>query len=434
MATDSRSKATFSPYRKWGIALQVCFLIFLVLSAVAMVNYISRDYFLRLHVSTRTRIELAPRTVSLLKSLTNEVKVTLYYDQKDALYSTITDLLKEYSLVNPGISVQTVDYLLDPGAAQKVKADYRLGSTTDKNLVIFDCAGRVEMRDGNALAQVTLEQIPNDKEIQIRRKVTAFQGEIAFDAALLGVTNPKRLNVYFLQGHYEHRIDSGDEQVGYLKFAALLQQNNIRVQPLSLLGTNGVPMDCNLLVIGGPASAIPPVELAKIEQYLNEGGRLLALFNADSLNKETGLERILAKWGVQVGNNVVVDPEHSESGSDVVVSAFSKHPLVNPLLGSALYLVQPRTVSKLNLRMQPADAPHVEEIAYSGQGSFIFGDPASKRVLAADRRGRKGDQRRRHRAGRHPNCGRGRFSLPGQSLDRREGESGLRPIRRRLAP
>jgi hypothetical protein len=124
MVPKLRSKSSFSPYRKWGIALHVCFIIFLVLSAVVMVNYISRDYFLRLYVSTRTRIELAPRTVGLLKSLTNEVKVTLYYDtQKDALYSTVVELLKEYSLVNPRISVQAVDYLLDPGAAQKVKAD-----------------------------------------------------------------------------------------------------------------------------------------------------------------------------------------------------------------------------------------------------------------------------------------------------------------------
>jgi len=31
-----------------------------VLAVVVMVNYLSRDYFLRFHVSTRTRIELSP--------------------------------------------------------------------------------------------------------------------------------------------------------------------------------------------------------------------------------------------------------------------------------------------------------------------------------------------------------------------------------------
>ena len=36
MATDSRSKPSFSPYRKWRIGLQVGLIIFLVLSVVVI--------------------------------------------------------------------------------------------------------------------------------------------------------------------------------------------------------------------------------------------------------------------------------------------------------------------------------------------------------------------------------------------------------------
>src|SRR5512135_523616 len=102
MAADPDPKPSFSPYRKWGIGLHVALLALVVLSVVVMVNYISHDYFLRFHLSTRTRIELSPRTVGLLRSLTNQVKVTLYYDTEDeeALFSTVSDLLAEYRLVN----------------------------------------------------------------------------------------------------------------------------------------------------------------------------------------------------------------------------------------------------------------------------------------------------------------------------------------------
>ncbi len=55
----------------------------------------------------------------------------------------MSDLLGEYRLVNPRITVQTVDYTRDPGLAQKVKAKYNLSAPTDKNLVIFDCEGKV---------------------------------------------------------------------------------------------------------------------------------------------------------------------------------------------------------------------------------------------------------------------------------------------------
>ncbi|MCX6927344.1 MAG: Gldg family protein [Verrucomicrobia bacterium] len=241
MATDSYSKPSFSPYRKWGIGLHVCLLVLVVLSVLVMVNYVSRDYFLRFHTSTRTKIELSPRTIGLLKSLTNQVKVTLYYDtvDKHSLYSTVADLLNEYRLVNPRITVQTVDYIRDTGLAQSVKGKYDINSPTDKNLVIFDCDHRWKKIDGNGLAQYVIEhvtgQAADGKGPSLIRKPTAFLGELAFTAALLDVTSTKPLNAYFLQGHGEHQISSGDDQLGYLKFASILQQNNIRSAPLSLL-------------------------------------------------------------------------------------------------------------------------------------------------------------------------------------------------------
>src|ERR1035441_8986524 len=143
MATDSHSRPSFSPYRKWGIGLHVLLLVLVVLSVVVMVNYLSRDYFLRFHLSAHTKIELFPRTVSLLRSLTNQVKVTLYYDTDDPFYQPVADLLGEYHNVNPRITVRTVDYLHDPpGLAQTVKDKYNLSDPTDKNLVIFECEGK----------------------------------------------------------------------------------------------------------------------------------------------------------------------------------------------------------------------------------------------------------------------------------------------------
>jgi hypothetical protein len=386
MAPAAHQKPTFTPYRKWGIGLQVVLLILVVLSVVMMVNYISQDYFLRFHLSTRTRVELSPRTVGLLRSLTNQVKVTIYYDTQDdqTLYSTVADLLGEYRLANPRITVKTVDYVRDPVLAQQTKAKYNLSAATDKNLVIFDCDGKVKTVDGNGLARYVVEKVanqrPDSKGPMFQRKPAAFLGEIAFTAALLDVTSPKPLKAYFLQGHGEHPIDSGDEVMGYLKFASLLQQNCVRPQPLSLLGTNNVPPDCDLLIIAGPRDILPETELDKIEQYLKQGGRLLALFNFGSVRKPTGLEGILAKWGVEVGQNLISDPDNTIKGTDVMVSNFGsgQHPVVNSLLQSRLYLSLPRSVGQLKLQAEAADAPRVEEIAFSGPRATAAGGLARR--------------------------------------------------------
>jgi LPXTG-motif cell wall-anchored protein len=103
---------------------------------------------------------------------------------------------------------------------------------------------------------------------------------------------------------------------------------------------------------------------------------MLALFNTRALDKETGLEQILAHWGVRISGVIVTDPEHSQDGSDVIVSAFSKHPLVNPLLGNGLYLDRPRPVS--GPRTQPTGGPRVEAVAFSGEHAFMEGDPNRK--------------------------------------------------------
>ena len=176
MATNSHPKPSFSPYRKWGSGLHVGLLMLVVLSVVVMTNYLSQEYFLRFHMSTRARIELSPRTIGLLRSLTNQVKVTLYYDtgDDDSLYGIVSDLLGEYRLVNPRITIQTVDYIHDPALAQKTKAKYNLTAPTDKNLVIFECNGNRRTIPGDLLANYTLEQspeqAPDTKELVFRRR------------------------------------------------------------------------------------------------------------------------------------------------------------------------------------------------------------------------------------------------------------------------
>jgi hypothetical protein len=305
--------------------------------------------------------------------------VILYYDKDEPLYSTVAELLNQYHLANSKITIQRVDYLRDAGGAQKVKADYKLVSGGEKNLVIFDCDGRTKIVDGAALTDYTLERVVGGKQGEVRSRPVAFKGERTFTSVLLAVTNPKRLTAYFLTGDGEHQFDGTDEVNGYLAFTGLLRQNYIKVEPLTLLGTNTVPMDCNLLVIAGPTSVIPEPVLEKIDQYLTQGGRLLALFKFESVNKPVGLERVLLKWGVHVGSNVVKDPENTVAGTDVKVRQFARHPVVNPLQNqSTLHLILPRTIGKLKAAAQAADAPRVEEIALSGPNSFLLGDTARK--------------------------------------------------------
>ncbi len=393
MATEL--KPSFSRHRKWRFGFDAAVRTAVVFAVVVMVNYLASRYYHRQFLSEQTRIHLSPRTISVLNALTNQVKVTLYYDKEDRLYPDILALLNEYRNVNPRLQITTVDYRWDAAEAQRVKKDYKLPEATEasekseakneKNFVIFDSAGRQKVVNGNALADFKLEQSPNSKELEFQRKLTAFHGEQLFTACLLAISNPKPFTACVLQGHGEHNLDSGDEVSGYLNFKSLLQRNYIQPEPLYLTGTNGVPADCDLLIIPGPRAPIPEAALEKIEQYLTEGGRLFALFNAFP-DRPTGLEKILfTGWGILVGNSIVRDPDHSayrtkgggEAG-DVVVGAFATHPAVNALLGYNLDFIQPRPISPTTARDKTAEAPKVEVIIATEETATLNDDPTRK--------------------------------------------------------
>jgi LPXTG-motif cell wall-anchored protein len=383
MSADPLSQPSFSTRRKWAIGLNVVLIVLVLLSVVVMVNYLSHGYFARHHLSTRTDVQLSPRTLALVRSLTNQVRIILYYDKEDRLYSTIADLLKEYQRNNTHLLVQTVDYVRDTGLADKIKADYKQYLGGDKDVVLFECEGRVRKVPGKLLASYAAEPNPDDKEGRLLIRPVAFRGEMMFTAVLLAVTNPKPLEACFLTGHGEGRWDDPDEQNGFQKLAAVIQQSYVQVDALSLIGTTTVPTNCDLLIIAGPTDALPDVELERIDQYLNRGGRLLALFNFQPIRqgRPTGLEGLLAKWGVNVTSQLISDPENSLSKNDVdvVVSDFGTHPIVYPLSKSRLHMILPRAIGALKPHNQSTDNLRVDELVRSGPNSVVRGDDSSRK-------------------------------------------------------
>lgn len=365
---------SFSPARRFGIGVNVAIRTLLVIAVLVMAVHLAGKHFRRDYLSSHTRVELSSLTVNFVKSITNSVKVTLYFDRDAEMFSTVDSLLKEYRNLNQRIQVRTVDYVRDAAEATRVKGEYKLANSTgkdDKNLIIFECDGRVKVVNASMLADYTLETVVSEREREYRRKPVAFRGEMAFTSLLLAVTNPKPLKAMFLTGHEEHDISSADEVSGYQKLRLALQANYIQVEPLTLIGTNTIPDDCNLLVIAGPRKPIPAEELDKVQKYLEQGGRLMVLFNPLETTHETGLERMLVRWGVVVGDTPVVDPSQSERGKDIVVSAFSLHPIVNPLLNSGIQLILPRPLKAMRSQRNEAGAPKVELVAYSTTRSYL---------------------------------------------------------------
>src|SRR5665213_384353 len=124
MSAAPKSKPSFSRASRWQIGLDVVLRTALVLAVVVMANYLGAKFFHRFYLSSQTRVQLASRTLTVLRSLTNHVDVTLYYDTRsqDNFYPTILALLNEYRAANKNISVRTCLLYTSPSPRDRQKS------------------------------------------------------------------------------------------------------------------------------------------------------------------------------------------------------------------------------------------------------------------------------------------------------------------------
>jgi hypothetical protein len=367
--SDTRP-VSFSRARRFSLSLNTLVAVAAVIAIAGMFNYLAARHFTRWSWADTAQGPLSPLTVRVLKATTNEVKITVYFDATEPLYAMCMSLLKEYGNANNRVVIEAVDYVRDPGAAQLVKARYKLNERTDRDLIIFDCPGkRRAYVYASELSEYDMQPFLAMQTQEIKR--THFKGELLFTSALLNVITPRPLKAYFLDGHGEHNPEGTDKVYGYSQFAEVLTENTLQWGKLHLEGPNEVPAG-GILIVAGPVHAMSPEILEKIDRYLKQGGRMLALFNPLGLSKPSGLERVLAGWGVSVGRDVVYDDKNTISSEDIFVSRFGTHPLIKPLIGTGLYLVRPRSI--LKARSAGADAPQVDILATTGAEGRIVTD------------------------------------------------------------
>ena len=366
---------SFSRGRKWSLSLNLLVMGVALAAVVAMVNYLAARHHRRWAWSVTAQGDLSPLTQKVLSAVTNQVKVTLYFQKEDPLFELSWSLLKTYRYANARIQVEAVDYETEPGLAEVVKTRYKLGRS-DRDMVIFDCPGKgYRVVNHGELSVLDMQGLMSGKSSEVRR--THFKGEAMFTSAILSVISPRSPKAYFLEGHAEHNPESDDAQMGYSRLGGVMRESNIQFERLNLAGPGDVPPDCSLLIVAGPRTPLQPEVLEKIERYLQKGGRLLALLLNPVLSpRPSGLESVLSKWGVTVGSDVVRDDKHSVSAnlSDLVTSTFSSHPLIRPLYYSQLYLLYPRSVRKSDNAPTGPGAPQVDALAFTGPEGRVVTD------------------------------------------------------------
>jgi len=274
-----------------------------VLFIVGAANFIASRHHKRFDVSEQGIHTLAPQTVKILKFLEKDVELLAFFTEANEQRRRFEDLTEEYRYQTDHLKIRLVDPRKAPGEARR----YEIAQ--DGTIVIL-----ADTREAR-ITTLSEEDLTN---------------------AIVKATRKSKKVVCFVTGHGEASTTDGKEQ-GYTAVADALRKENYELKDVLLLQAPEVPSECSALVVAGPRNALLPAEADSISKYLASGGRVLVLKRDP--RSDTGLDDLLARYGLKVDRDIVVDRLSRAIGGDEfvpVVTSYEDHPVTKELRESGV--------------------------------------------------------------------------------------------------
>ena len=284
----------------------------IILLAVVLVlaNYVSARHYRRFDWTRAQIYALSDRTLQVLRGLKGELRVTVVEIPDAAVtagdvYGAVREVLDRFQAQSRMVKVEYLDPIRDPERAKILLAKYRITNfDVQSGVVVFD--------NGTQNKYVTQDEIVEYELMPMGRgrKMKAFKGEAAFLAAIMTISEKPR-TVCFVKGHVEGDIESF-ERTGYSTLSDELRRDAFKTKAVEDLAKAGVPQECDVLLVGGPQRAWVRPEVDALEAYLARGGRAVLLLGpvfdwGAKAFKRTGLEEVVERRGLKLGQNVVID-------------------------------------------------------------------------------------------------------------------------------
>ena len=253
-------------------------LLFVVIlaSAATGLGYLAARHKVQRDVTYNSINSLEPSSIEVLKQMPGPVEITVYATEQDArlgdIRKVIRDFLALYQRYKPDIHLVFID-------PSKESEKARAAQIRFNGEMVIKYAGRSEY-----LTKIN---------------------EPIVTATLLRLAHTRDQIVMYLGGHGERKLDGiANFDLGSF-FGAKLKQSGYHLGSLNLALAQQVPDNVSVLVITQPQLDLLPGEVDKLLRYIDRGGNLLWLLDAEPLH---GLERLAEKLGLQLPPGIVIDP------------------------------------------------------------------------------------------------------------------------------
>lgn len=283
---------------------QIIFYLLLAVVIVA-VAILSNRYTVQSDWTANHRHTLSPATVELLSSLDTPVTIELFISPGHQYQSAAENLLNRYQQH----SKQLVVHYIDPASRpQRVR---ELAIQQQAEMVVTGQQGKQHVFD---LSEQSLSN------------------------AIIKVSRSKTPKLIFISGHGERDI-VGDASYDMAQWRNQLTVTGVETQTLEITEAIGQigPEDNVVLVIASSQSTWPEQDVAVLENYLQQGGKLLWLSEPET---DTGLASIAAMLKLNFIPGTVIDPNAGKLGLEdprfVIVTDYANHPVTAATSGVTL--------------------------------------------------------------------------------------------------
>ena len=292
------------------LVVQSWLFIALFTALVMLLAYASHQYRKEWDITRSARNTLSQSTLDVLRQLDGPVNVTAFAVTQDPAGGNVHKLIEErmrpYRRAKPDLTLTLVDPREDPKRAEAA-------GIRSANEMVVEYRKRTE------------------------RLALGEFGEQSFANALMRLMRGTSSLVMWLEGHGERRLDGiANHDLG--EFGRQIQQRGLKINSINLALAQEVPANASVLVIATPQTDLQPVEVEKVQRFVQAGGNLLWLIDPEPLR---GLQPVAETLGLVLTPGVVVDPttRTRAPGPPVfaLATAYGRHPITAAFTHNTLF-------------------------------------------------------------------------------------------------
>ncbi len=288
-----------------------------VLAGVTGINYLAAQNPQEWDLTRDKLFSLHPQSIKIAQDLDSEVTVYGFYRPEENTRNMLTQAIGLYSMHTERLKVKFIN---PDQAPSKLVEKFEMNSRSAR-IVVYD-----KKSDRYTKVKTPTEEAMTNAIIQVAKKDTR--------------------KAYFIAGHEEPSISDERSEEGFGIAAVLLRNEGYEVKALTLIDKEDVPKDASVVILAGARGALVANEVEALKVFLDKGGRVMTLLEPGTDNK---LDRVFRPYGVDVGDDLVLDPNPAAkaSGFDAdapIVQRFEPHPITNVMGKSFAMFYRARSV------------------------------------------------------------------------------------------